>query len=48
MRNNKVVFLSLIALVSMVLTFTVNWMFIILAVILSGAGWKILFDERKK
>lgn len=34
--------LSLIALACMVLTFTVHWMFIALAAIFSGWGWKIL------
>ncbi|MBU0906663.1 MAG: hypothetical protein KKD18_01950 [Nanoarchaeota archaeon] len=46
-RNWNVVVLSLLALVCMVLTFTVNWMFIALAAIFSGWGWKILMNEGK-
>jgi hypothetical protein len=40
--NGKAVFYSLIGLLSLVLTFTVNWMFIILAAIFSGLGWREL------
>jgi 4-hydroxybenzoate polyprenyltransferase len=46
-RNWKVVVLSLLALVCMVLTFTINWMFIALAAIFSGLGWRILMKEDK-
>lgn len=38
-RNWRVVLLSLLALACMVLTFSVNWMFIALAALLSGWGW---------
>jgi len=40
--NGKAVTYSFIALIFMVLTFTVNWMFIILAAVLSGIGWREL------
>ncbi len=46
-RNWKVVILSLLALVCMVLTFTVHWMFIVLAAIFSAWGWRILVKEEK-
>ncbi|MBU0760124.1 MAG: hypothetical protein KJ600_01180 [Nanoarchaeota archaeon] len=42
MKNNKAVLLSLLALVCIILTFTVNWMFIALAAIFSGWSWKVL------
>ncbi|MBU0466732.1 MAG: hypothetical protein KJ718_03305 [Nanoarchaeota archaeon] len=48
MKNPKAVVLSLIALVFMVLTFTVNWMFIALAAVFSWWGWNVLIKERKK
>ncbi|MFH1290548.1 MAG: hypothetical protein ABIH92_04010 [Nanoarchaeota archaeon] len=47
-RNNKVIVLSLLGLACMVLTFTVNWMFIALAALFSGWGWRILIKEKKK
>jgi predicted MFS family arabinose efflux permease len=48
MRDYKVVLLSLVAMFFVVLTFTVNWMFIALAVIFSGWGWKILIGKDKE
>jgi hypothetical protein len=45
MKNPKVVFASLVALVFMVLTFTVNWMFIIGAAVLSWWSWRDLFKK---
>jgi hypothetical protein len=45
--NSKVTGISLVALLCMVLTFTVNWMFILPAALLSGWGWKILIEEKK-
>jgi hypothetical protein len=48
MRNNKAVVLSLIALVFMVLTFSVHWMFIALAAFFSWLGWRELFKKGKK
>ena len=41
MKNPQVVFLSLLAIVFMILTFTVNWLFIIPAVII------IFINQRK-
>jgi len=46
MKNPKVVALSLAGLICMVLTFTINWMFILPAAILSGIGWRILFKKK--
>ena len=46
-RKWNVVVLSLLALACMVLTFTVNWMFIALAAIFSGWGWRILMKDEK-
>ncbi|MBS3077097.1 hypothetical protein J4233_02385 [Candidatus Pacearchaeota archaeon] len=46
-RNWKVVVLNLLALVCVVLTFTINWMFVILAAIFSGIGWKVLMKGEK-
>jgi len=46
MRNLKVVALSLAGLACMVLTFTINWMFIIPASIFSGIGWRILLKKK--
>jgi len=42
MKNLKVVFTSLVALGFMVLTFTIDWLFIIPAVILVGIGYREL------
>ena len=47
MRNNKVIVLSLLGLACMILTFTVNWMFIALAAIFTGWGWRILIKGKK-
>jgi predicted tellurium resistance membrane protein TerC len=46
-KNWKVVGLSLLGLICMILTFTVNWLFIILAAIFSWRGWRILMKEDK-
>jgi len=48
MKNLKVVLYSLLGLISIVLSFTINWLFIIPAVILSGISWRILIKENKK
>jgi hypothetical protein len=45
MKNLKVVIFSIIALGFIVLTFTVNWMFMIGAVILMLLGQKELFKK---
>jgi len=46
MKNPKAFLLSLAALFFMILTFTVHWMFIALAAILSGWSWKILIGRK--
>jgi len=45
MRNNKVVLLNLLGLVFIVLAFAVHWIFIVLAVIFSGWGLKVLLKD---
>jgi len=47
MKNLKVVLYSLLGLICIVLSFAVNWLFIIPAVILSGISWRILMGEKK-
>jgi len=42
MKNKKVVLLSIIALVCLALTFLLDWLFIIPAVIISIYNWKLL------
>jgi nitrogen fixation/metabolism regulation signal transduction histidine kinase len=42
-RNPLAVLYSIIALIFMVLTFTVYWMFIALAAFFSWLGWRALF-----
>ena len=41
----KIVILNLIALVFLILTFTINWLFIIGAVFFSGLGYKKLMKK---
>jgi fumarate reductase subunit C len=48
MKNPKVVVYSLIALFFLFLTFTVDWIFIIPAVILMIINQKELFKKNKK
>lgn len=43
--NGKVVFLSLLGILCLYLTFTVNWMFIALAAISSWLGWRELLKK---
>jgi len=45
-KNPKVIALSVAALFFMYLTFAVHWMFIVVAAILSGIGWKILLKGK--
>ena len=47
-KNPKVVVYSLIALFFLFLTFTVDWLFIIPAVIIMFINQKELFKKRKK
>ncbi len=47
-KNPKVVIYSLIALGFMVLTFTIDWLFIIPAVILSVLSQKELLNNKNK
>jgi hypothetical protein len=46
--NKKVFFLSLLALVFVVLTFLINWAFIIGAVIIMLINQRELFGKKKK
>jgi len=46
MKHPEVVFSSIIALFFMVLTFLVDWLFIIPAVIISIINWKILTKKK--
>jgi hypothetical protein len=45
MKNKKVVLYSIIALICLVLTFTINWLFIIPAVVLSWLNQKELIKN---
>ena len=45
MKNNKVVIYSIIALICIVLTFIIDWLFIIPAVILSFLNHKELMKK---
>jgi len=45
MKNPKVVAISLLALVCLVLTFTIDWLFIIPAVFFTFLGHKWLFGK---
>tara|TARA_Y100000310_G_C20130465_1_gene555631 strand:- start:36 stop:173 length:138 start_codon:yes stop_codon:yes gene_type:complete len=45
MANIKVVLISLAALGAMVLTFTVDWIFIAVAALLSFWGWRELLKK---
>jgi len=47
MKNLKVVILSIIAIICLVLTFTVDWLFIIPAVIIMFINQKELFKNKK-
>jgi len=42
MKNSKVVLLSIIALICIILTFTIDWLFIIPAVAIMFYNWKLL------
>lgn len=46
MKNPKVVFLSIIALFFILLTFFIDWIFIIPAAIISFVNWKILMKDK--
>jgi hypothetical protein len=47
MKNLKVVLFSIIALIAIVLTFTIHWYFIIIAIILMLLNQKELMNEKK-
>jgi len=44
MRNPKVVFLSIIAIICVILTFLVDWLFIIPAAVIVAYNWKALIS----
>jgi len=46
MKNNKVVLFSIIALICLVLTFTIDWLFIIPAAILMFLNQKELMGKK--
>jgi len=48
MKDYRVVILSLLGLICMVLTFVIDWIFILPAAIFSAIGWKLLYRKEKK
>jgi len=46
MKSPRVTILSVIALFFIFLTFTVNWLFIVVPVIIAGINWKILMNDK--
>ncbi|MBS3086368.1 hypothetical protein J4422_01570 [Candidatus Pacearchaeota archaeon] len=48
MKNPKVVFLSFLALVFVILTFAIDWLFIIPAVVLIFINQRELMKNRRK
>lgn len=46
MKNNLAILYSLLALACMVLTFTIDWLFIAPAAFLSWLGWRELLKKK--